>query len=80
MRWRRWGEIKYEAAKDERCRKAVELATTMQSSCYLLSLEEFRRMGRMQCHETVRKAKTAAPVDTIGGTQQCEDATQLNHS
>ena len=52
-----------DANKCKRVRQAVRSVTTMQSSCWLITLDHFRSLGKMVSHEQARDANLLTTVD-----------------
>ena len=52
-----------DANKCKRVRQAVRSVTTMQSSCWLITLDHFRSLGKMVSHEHARDANLLTTVD-----------------
>ena len=48
---------------EDRCRKAVRLVVTPKSSCHLISLSDFKKMGGLKPHELARDAGLLITLD-----------------
>ena len=72
-----------DANKRKRVREAVRSVTTMQSACWLITLDNFRGLGKMVSHEHARDANLLRAVDDscsserqlFGVDQQMDHAT-----